>query len=172
MPVEIPKGVTVDVQGSRVTVKGPKGELAMTLADGITAACVNGKVDVGRTSETKLVRSCHGMSRSLIANMIEGVSKGYSRSLELQGVGFRATVQGKKLSMALGFSRPVEVAIPDGIKIDAATGTEINISGPSKQLVGQVAAHVRSFYPAEPYKGKGLRYKGEYVRRKVGKTVA
>lgn len=169
-PVEIPSGVTVTVNGSDVRVKGAKAELAITMASGVSAVVEGGKVIVKIADEEK--GNLHGLTRTLIANMIEGVTKGYSKALEIQGVGFKAAIQGQKLQMWLGFPKPVEYTIPDGIKVVVTEGTAMVVSGADKQMVGDVSARIRSYFPAEPYKGKGIRYKGEYVRRKVGKTVA
>jgi len=171
-PVEVPAGVTVGVDGTTVRVKGPKGELALDLATGVAASVANGKVSVSRANDLRMTRGCHGLTRTLIANMIEGVTKGFSKDLEIQGVGFKAAVQGRKLVLSLGFSNPVEYSLPDGVNAAVDGATKIVISGLDKQKVGDAAARIRSFYPAEPYKGKGVRYKGEYVRRKVGKSVA
>jgi large subunit ribosomal protein L6 len=170
-PVAIPSGVTVRVDGGRVVTKGPKGELALSLPPGVTAAVKDSAVQMACAEDSALGRSRHGLARSLLANMVAGVSKGYSVDLELQGVGFRAAVQGTKLTLTIGYSSPVEYVAPAGITI-AVKESNITVSGPDKQLVGDVAARIRSFYPPEPYKGKGIRYKGEYVRRKAGKTVA
>ena len=170
-PVAIPAGVTVQVDGRRVSVKGPKGELTMALPELIQASVKDGAVLVVADEDTAAGRSRHGLGRSLIANMVEGVSKGYSIDLELQGVGFRAAVQGSKITMTIGYSNPVEFVAPKGINL-AVKESIINVSGADKQQVGDVAARMRSFYPPEPYKGKGIRYKGEHVRRKAGKTVA
>ena len=170
-PVDIPAGVTVQASGSRVSTKGPQGELAITLPDPIQAAVKDGRVNITRPDDTTRSKSMHGLSRSLVANMVEGVSKGFSRELQLQGVGFRAAVQGDKLTLSIGYSSPVEYVAPKSIKISVKEAN-ITIGGPDKKLVGDVAALIRSFYPPEPYKGKGIRYKGEYVRRKAGKTVA
>jgi len=169
-PIEIPSGVTVTVKGSDVCVKGAKEELAMVMASGVSAVVEGGKIIVTIADEEK--GNLHGLTRTLIANMIEGVTKGYSKQLEIQGVGFKAALQGQKLQLSLGFPKPVEYMIPDGIKVVVTEGTVIGISGADKQKVGDVSARIRSYFPAEPYKGKGIRYKGEYVRRKVGKTVA
>ena len=171
-PVAIPPGITVNVQGSMVSVKGPKGELSRELHAFITAKVNNGQVEVGCGREDKESKAIFGTTRSLIANMIQGVHQGYSKDLEIQGVGFRANLQGKKLVLSLGYSHPIEYMVPDGIMLKVVDGTTINVSGPDKHLVGQVSARIRAFYPPEPYKGKGVRLKGEYVRRKVGKTVA
>lgn len=169
-PVEIPSGVTVTVNGPEVRVKGAKSELVITMASGVSASVDGGKVVVKVANEEQ--GNLHGLTRTLIANMIEGVTKGYSKELEIQGVGFKAAIQGQKLQMWLGFPKPVEYTIPDGIKVVVTEGTAMVVSGADKQKVGDVSARIRSYFPAEPYKGKGIRYKGEYVRRKVGKTVA
>ena len=170
-PVDIPSGVAVQMDGNVLKAKGPLGELSFALPPGIQAKVAEGRVVVSRPDDTKRSKSFHGLARSMIANNVLGVSKGYTKELQLQGVGFRATVQGDKLVMAIGYSSPVEFVAPQGIKLTAKEGT-ITISGPDKTTVGDVSAHIRSFYPPEPYKGKGIRYKGEYVRRKAGKTVA
>ncbi len=169
-PVGIPSGVTVTVVGSRVDVKGPKGDLSRQLPRAISARVAGDAVVVMREGDD--AKPFHGLSRSLIANMVEGVSKGYRRDLEIQGVGFRASVQGQVLSLSLGFASPVEYRIPAGLTITVNNNTEVNVAGADKEQVGEAAARIRAFYPAEPYKGKGVRYKGEHVRRKVGKTVA
>ena len=170
-PVVIPAGVTVTVDGSRVSAKGAKGELTMTLSGPVAATVKDGAVCVACSEDTADGSSRHGLTRSLIANMVTGVSKGYSVELELQGVGFRAAVQGPKLTLTIGYSSPVEFLAPSGILVGVKESI-ITVSGPDKQLVGDTAARIRSFYPPEPYKGKGIRYKGEHVRRKAGKTVA
>jgi large subunit ribosomal protein L6 len=169
-PVDVPAGVTVAIDGSHVSAKGAKGELAMDLPEGISAAVDGSTVVVTRCDDSR--KAFHGLARSLIANIMEGVSNGYSKELEIQGVGFRAAVQGKTLSLSLGFASPIEYPIPDTVTIAVNNNTEIMVSGVDKQQVGEVAARIRSFYPAEPYKGKGVRYKNERVRRKEGKTVA
>lgn len=171
-PVEVPSGVTVDISGSRVTVKGSLGELAVELHASVTAEVKDSRVVLTRDKDDKQSRSFHGLDRSLVANMVHGVAEGFSKDLEVQGVGFRGEVKGKDLSMSLGFSGPKTIEIPDGITVVVNGGTNITIQGADKQKVGELAARVRSLYPAEPYKGKGVRYKGEYVRRKAGKTVA
>lgn len=170
-PVEVPSGVSVQVKGATVSAKGPQGELSLSLPPGITASLKDGRVVVARPDDSRQSKSFHGLGRSLVANMVQGVAKGYSRELELQGVGFRATAQGTKLTLSIGYSSPVEYQAPAGIKV-AVKESLITVSGPDKKEVGDVAARIRSFYPPEPYKGKGIRYKGEYVRRKAGKTVA
>lgn len=171
-PVEIPNGVSLSVQGSTVSGKGPQGELKLQLPEGITASVTDKLVTVSRANELVHTRCCHGLARSLIANMVQGLVKGYLAELEIQGVGFKAALQGQKLQLWLGFSAPVDYTVPAGIKLKVDNGTAITISGPDKQLVGDVTARIRSFAPAEPYKGKGIRRKGEHIRRKVGKTVA
>lgn len=170
-PVTIPSGVTVQVDGQRVFAKGPKGELTLAIPPSVQAAVKNGVVHVTTSEDSASGRSLHGLARSLLANMVSGVSTGYSIDLELQGVGFRAAVQGSKLTLTIGYSSPVEYVAPKSIVIQVKE-SNITVSGPDKQLVGDVAARIRSFYPPEPYKGKGIRYKGEHVRRKAGKTVA
>jgi len=168
-PVPIPSGVTVDVAGQDVSVKGPKGELKAVLAEHVVARLENGAVDVKPRDETKLARSCWGMSRTLVANMIKGVAQGYSRNLEINGVGYRAAVQGKQLQLQLGYSHDVSYPIPPGITITTPKPTEIVVAGVDKQQVGQVAAEIRAFRSPEPYKGKGVKYAGEYIFRKEGK---
>ena len=171
-PVAIPSGVTVTVQGAKVSIKGPKGELSKEFHRCVTVKVNGAQVEVSCNKEDKESKAIFGTTRSLIANMVQGVQQGYSKDLEIQGVGFRANLQGKKLVLALGYSHPIEYMVPDGIVLKVTDGTAINVSGADKELVGQVSARIKAFYPAEPYKGKGVRLKGEYVRRKVGKTVA
>ncbi|MBN1269432.1 MAG: 50S ribosomal protein L6 [Kiritimatiellae bacterium] len=171
-PVTIPAGVTVGVADGTVSVKGPAGELKWKLASGVRASVKDATVVVARDGDDQHTRAVHGTTRNLIANMIAGVQKGFSKDLEIQGVGFRAQVQGQKLVMSLGFSHPIEFVAPQGIKLQLGENNILNVSGPDKQMVGQVSAQIRSYFPAEPYKGKGVRYKGEHVRRKAGKTVA
>lgn len=171
-PIEIPKGVTVTVEGSTVKGKGAHGELALRIPDGITARVADGKVEVAAADGRAGAGALHGTTRSLIANMVKGLVTPYQKDLEIQGVGFRAQQQGQKLVLALGFSHPIEFAVPTGITAKVVEGTAISISGADKHLVGETAARIRSFFPAEPYKGKGVRYKGEHVRRKAGKAVA
>jgi large subunit ribosomal protein L6 len=168
-PVPIPSGVTVNVAGQDVSVKGPKGELKAVLTEHVVARLENGAVDVKPRDETKLARSCWGMSRTLVANMIKGVAQGYSRNLEINGVGYRAAVQGKQLQLQLGYSHDVSYPIPPGITITTPKPTEIVVAGVDKQQVGQVAAEIRAFRSPEPYKGKGVKYAGEYIFRKEGK---
>lgn len=171
-PVAIPEGVTVTVKGDTVHVKGPKGELSFRFPETISAQVDGATLTVSRSEETRRGRSFHGLSRTLVANMVEGVSQGFQKELEIQGVGFKAAVQGNQLILSLGFASPVEFAIPEGIDVREEGGTKVFISGASKELVGTTAARIRGFFPAEPYKGKGIRYRDEQVRRKVGKTVA
>jgi large subunit ribosomal protein L6 len=171
-PIEIPSGVTVTVQGGVVAAKGSQGELTVDLKDGIEAAVEGSTLTVTRRDDSRDCKQMQGLVRSLINNMVEGVSKGFTRELEIQGVGFKAAVQGTTLSLSLGFASPKAYAIPDTVKIEVRDNVMITVSGADKQQVGEAAARIRSFYPAEPYKGKGIRYKGEQVRRKVGKTVA
>lgn len=169
-PITIPAGVEVKIDGKQVTVKGPKGTLEHTIAGAIEAKVEGSEVVVTRPNDEKTNRSLHGLTRTLIANMIEGVSNGYSKTLEVNGVGYRAAKQGNDLVMNLGFSHQVVVSEIEGIKIEVPNPNSIVISGPDKQQVGQFAAEVRKKRPPEPYKGKGIRYAGEYVRRKEGKA--
>jgi large subunit ribosomal protein L6 len=168
-PVSVPAGVTVNLAGQNVSVKGPKGELKFVLVEHVLAKLEDGKVAVNPRDETKLARSCWGMSRTMISNMIKGVTQGYSRSLEINGVGYRAAVQGKVLQLNLGYSHDVNYAIPEGIDIKTPKPTEIVISGIDKQRVGQVAAEIRDYRGPEPYKGKGIKYSDERIFRKEGK---
>jgi len=170
--VAIPAGVQVGVDGSIVRVKGPKGELSMTVATEVNVKVEGSEIQVSPIQTTAFARAMHGTVRSLVANMVQGVTQGYTRELEIQGVGFKANVQGQRLNLALGYSHPIEYDLPATITVKVTDNTNILVSGPDKQLVGQVSARIRSFYPAEPYKGKGVRYKGEHVRRKAGKAVA
>jgi large subunit ribosomal protein L6 len=168
-PVTLPKGVTAQVEGQTVKVKGPKGELAFTCTDDLSVAIGDNAVEVKALNETKPARSRWGMSRTMIQNLVDGVTNGYKRELEIQGVGYRAIVQGKTLQLQLGYSHDIQFPIPDGIQIVCAKPTEIQITGIDKQRVGQVAAEIRKYRPPEPFQGKGVRYKGEYVFRKEGK---
>lgn len=171
-PIDIPAGVNVSVAGGVVTVKGPKGQLTFTCQSDIVVTVDAGKVVIKRTLDSRAMKSCHGMTRSMISNMIAGVTKGYSKELEIQGVGFKAALQGRNLQLSLGYSHVIDYTVPAGVDITVDGGVKIVISGPDNQKVGDAAARIKSFYPAEPYKGKGVRFKGEYVRRKVGKSVA
>ena len=168
-PVSVPAGVTVNLAGSNVSVKGPKGELKFALTDQVIAKMEEGAVKVDPKDKSKLARSAWGMSRTMISNMIKGVTDGYSKSLEITGVGYRAAVQGKVLNLALGYSHDINYPVPEGIDIKTPKPTEIVITGIDKQRVGQVAAEIRDFRGPEPYKGKGVKYAGEYIFRKEGK---
>ena len=170
-PIEIPDGVTVSVSGDRVTVNGPKGELSQTVNPAMRVEHSNGTLTVARPSDRGEHRALHGLTRTLIANMVEGVTKGFEKRLEIQGVGYRARLKGSELELALGYSHPVSVAPPEGIEFEVPQATEVVVRGIDKQLVGEVAAQVRKQRPPEPYKGKGVRYAGEHVRRKVGKRA-
>jgi large subunit ribosomal protein L6 len=170
--IEIPDKVKMVVsEDGSIQVEGPKGKLGWVLPRQITIRVDGKRAVLNRDAETRSVKALHGLSRSLVNNMVVGVSKGFQRALEIQGVGFRAQVQGKNLNLSIGFSHPVVFPIPDGIKITVQENTKILIEGIDKQLVGQVAADIRSYYPPEPYKGKGIRYVGEQILRKEGKTV-
>ena len=170
-PIEIPDGVTVDVGNGVVSVKGPRGELSQAVSPAMRIEQSNGTLTVERPSDRGQHRSLHGLTRSLIANMVEGVTNGYEKRLQIQGVGYRARLQGKALELAVGYSHPVSIPPPDGIEFDVPQPTEIVVRGIDKQLVGEIAAQVRKQRPPEPYKGKGIRYMGEHVRRKVGKRA-
>ncbi len=172
-PIDIPSGITPSVSGSSVSVKGPKGELTLELPDGITLEVADNKLNLSREDDSRESKSRHGLMRSLIANMVTGVNEGFKRELEVQGVGFKAEAQGQTLTLTVGLSSPVVYTVPDDVSVSCGEGgIRIAITGTDKQKVGNVAARIRSFRPAEPYKGKGIRYVGEQVRRKVGKTVA
>jgi large subunit ribosomal protein L6 len=170
LPVDIPAGVTVSVAGSVVTVKGPKGELKRTFNPAMTIVVDGNKVQVTRPSDETLHKSLHGLSRTLIHNMIEGVTKGYSRALEITGVGYKAELKPYGLLFALGYSHQIEFKAPVGIKLSAPQPTQVLVEGADKEIVGQVAAEIRSLRKPEPYKGKGVRYAGEQIRRKAGKA--
>lgn len=170
--VEIPDKVKVNVdQEGAVSVEGPKGKLEWKLPRQIRASVQDNQVSVVREADSRNVKALHGLSRSLVYNMVQGVSEGFTKQLEIEGVGFKAAVQGSMLNLSLGFSHPVTFSIPKDIKITVADNTKITVQGVDKKLVGQVAADIRRFYPPEPYKGKGVRYAGEQIRRKEGKTV-
>ena len=170
-PVTIAEGVTCTVAGQKVTVKGKLGELSYEMHDGISAKVEDGKVVVTRKDDT--FKALHGLSRALINNMVIGVSAGYTKKLSIEGTGFKAALQGKNLSLSLGFASPKIYAIPEGITVTVENdGLQVTVSGCEKALVGEAAARIRSFYPAEPYKGKGIKYVGEHIRRKQGKKVA
>ena len=169
-PVALPKGVTVTVGATDLKVKGPKGELSRKIARGITFEQADDVVTVHRSSENPKIRANHGLMRALLANMVTGVSKGFSKGLEIQGVGYKAEVKGKTLVMNLGYSHPIKYPFPDGISITVEKGTNLLVSGVDKETVGQVAAELRGKRPPDSYKGKGVRYAGEYVRLKAGKS--
>lgn len=169
-PIEIPAGVTVTINGSDVTVKGPKGELSRSFHADLTIAQEENVVTVTRPSDSKEHRTIHGTTRAVLSNMVEGVSKGFEKSLELIGVGYRAQKQGNKLVLNVGYSHPVEFEAEQGLEIEVPSNTKIIVKGISKERVGALAADIRDVRPPEPYKGKGIRYEGEYVRRKEGKT--
>ena len=171
-PIPIAAGVKVKKSGRTITVAGPKGELTADVHQDIGVDVKESTIQVSRSSDLKEQRALHGLWRALLANMIRGVTEGYSKKLELVGVGYRAELKGKKLQLMLGFSHPILFAPPDGIKIETPTQNNITVSGIDRQLVGQVAAKIRSFRPPEPYKGKGVKYDGEYIRRKAGKAAA
>ncbi len=168
-PVPVPSGVTATINGQTVEVKGPKGQLSFALNDLVLAEMTDGGIKIDPRDESKRARSMWGMSRTMVANIIHGVSSGFDKKLEITGVGYRAQVQGKNLQLALGFSHDVLYPIPDGVQIQCPKPTEIMISGIDKQQVGQIAAEIREFRPPEPYKGKGVRYAGEFIVRKEGK---
>src|ERR671924_1095740 len=170
-PIEIPAGVSVSVVGARVMVNGPLGELSQEIPARMKVEQQDGQIVVTRPTERGDDRALHGLTRTLIANMVEGVTKGFEKRLELQGVGYRAAMQGADLRLDVGFSHPVVMKAPQGITFETPTNTEIVVKGVDKQQVGQTAAEVRKVRPPEPYKGKGIRYAGEYVRRKVGKRA-
>lgn len=169
-PIPLPKGVDVKIEGSEITVKGTKGTMSFGIMPNITVAMEDNQVQVARANDEKSVRAAHGMTRAIISNMVTGVSQGFERVLEIIGVGYRAQMQGKNLVLALGFSHPVEVVPPTGIELAIDGPTKVIVRGIDKQLVGQVAANIRGYRPPEPYKGKGIRYAGEYVIRKAGKA--
>jgi large subunit ribosomal protein L6 len=170
-PIAIPPKVKVEVKGQKVSVEGPKGKLDWELPRRTSLKVDNGKVVVSREGDDAEVKALHGLGRALVNNMVRGVSEGFVKKLEIQGVGFKAAVSGSNVNMTLGYSHPIVYAIPSQIKVTVEENTKITIEGPDRQVVGQVAAELRSFYPPEPYKGKGVRYSDERVIRKEGKTV-
>jgi large subunit ribosomal protein L6 len=170
-PIVIPAKVKVDVKGQQVSVEGPKGKLHFELPRRTTAKIEGGQVLVSRQGDDAQAKALHGLSRSILNNMVKGVNEGFIKKLEIQGVGFKAAIQGQAVTMALGYSHPINYPIPAQIKVTVEENTKLTIEGPDKQLVGRVAAELRSFYPPEPYKGKGVRYANERVVRKEGKTV-
>jgi large subunit ribosomal protein L6 len=169
-PISLPKTVSVSLDGQHVSVKGPKGQLALTLSEHVTIEQDGDTLLVKRVDESRVARARHGLSRTLVANMIEGVSNGFQKKLEIQGVGYRAQVKGKTLVLNVGYSQPVEVEPPDGIDLAVEANTNVIVSGIDKEIVGNIAAKIRDVRPPEPYKGKGIRYAGEYILRKAGKS--
>jgi len=169
-PISVPDKVTVSLNGLAVTVKGPKGELSRTLPDGVSISQEGGTLQVSPVNESRRSRERHGLSRTLVANMVEGVSQGFTRKLEIVGVGYRASVQGTMLVVSAGYSHPVEMVPPEGVTFTVENNTTVFVSGPDKELVGNEAAKVRAIRPPEPYKGKGIKYEGEKILRKAGKT--
>jgi large subunit ribosomal protein L6 len=170
-PIPVPSGVTVSVEPLLVRVNGPKGELSERIPRDIVVAQEDGELRVTRPTDRSEHRALHGLTRSLVANMVEGVTNGYEKRLEIQGVGYRAQLRGRDLELALGYSHPVSIKAPEGIEFEVPQPTRVVVRGISKQLVGEVAANIRKQRPPEPYKGKGIRYEGEYVARKVGKRA-
>ncbi len=170
-PIEIPDGVTVSVSPALVSVNGPKGELSQAVNPDMKIELDDGTLTVERPTDRGEHREAHGLTRSLIANMVDGVTNGFEKRLEIQGVGYRARLQGKQLELAVGYSHPVSISPPDGIEFEVPQPTEVVVRGIDKQLVGETAARIRKRRPPEPYKGKGIRYAGEHVRRKVGKRA-
>ncbi|MBW7908470.1 MAG: 50S ribosomal protein L6 [Kiritimatiellae bacterium] len=171
-PVEVLKGVTLSIEGALIKGKSAAGELAVRIPAGIAVKIEGNEIVISATREDKVVNAMHGTTRSLIANMVKGLATPYVKELEIQGVGFRAQQQGQKLVLALGFSHPINFEVPAGVAAKVSDGTTITLTSVDKHLVGETAARIRSYFPAEPYKGKGVRYKGEHVRRKAGKAVA
>jgi len=171
-PITVPSGVTVQVDGGHVTVKGPKGELSHTVHADMEVAHDGGEIKVSRPSDQKRHRALHGLTRSLLYNMVEGVTNGFAKRLEIHGVGYKAEAISQGVRLVVGYSHPVDYAAPAGVQIQVENPTTLAVEGIDKQAVGQVAAEIRKVRPPEPYKGKGIRYQGEYVRRKAGKTGA
>ncbi|HEY7152256.1 MAG TPA: 50S ribosomal protein L6 [Solirubrobacterales bacterium] len=170
-PIAIPDGVTVDVKPELVSVKGPKGELDQAVSGDMKVLQSDGTLTVERPTDRGEHRALHGLTRSLIANMVQGVTQGFEKRLEIQGVGYRARLQGKALELSVGYSHPVSVTAPEGIEFEVPAPNQVVVRGIDKQLVGEIAARIRRTRPPEPYKGKGIRYEGEHVRRKVGKRA-
>jgi len=171
IPIEVPKGVKLAIQTDKVLMEGPKGKLSLNLPSGISLENKDNHILVKRASDIKQNRANHGTIRALVVNMVKGVTEGYKKNLEIQGVGFKAQAQGQKLILNLGFSHPIEFTVPDNVKVKTPKPTEIEIEGVDKAAVGEIAAKIREFKPPEPYKGKGIRYTGEFVRKKQGKSV-
>ncbi len=171
MPVELPKGVQAALADRTLSVKGPKGDLSLEIHPEMTVTVEEDRVEVARPSETARHKALHGLTRSLVSNMVTGVSEGFTKTLEIVGVGYRADTSGKGITINVGYSHPIEFAAPEGVTLECPNQTTIVVSGADKQKVGQAAAEIRAFRPPEPYKGKGIRYRGEQVRRKAGKTA-
>ncbi len=171
LPVQVPSGVDVKQQNGTLTVKGPKGELSLTVHPEMTVIIDGGEIRVERPSEQKPHRALHGLTRSLVANMVEGVTSGFAKTLEIVGVGYKADQKGRGILLSLGYSHTIDYQPVDGVTIECPNPTTVVVSGTDKQKVGQTAAEIRGFRPPEPYKGKGVRYQGEHVRRKAGKTA-
>ncbi|MBN1863589.1 MAG: 50S ribosomal protein L6 [Victivallales bacterium] len=170
-PVQIPPGVKVSIDNTTIRVEGPKAKLSMDLPSMVCISIEGNLISLSRKEETKKGKAMHGMVRSILSNLIAGVANGFRKDLEIVGVGYRAQVAGNKLTLNLGYSHPVEYAVPEGVTVSVADNTKLSVSGADKQLVGQVAATIRKFRPPEPYKGKGIRYDGEHITLKEGKTV-
>ena len=170
--LKVPENVSIEINENTITVKGPKGELSYTFNSDLTVKCEEGTITVERSNDIKKSREMHGTTNAIIKNMIEGVSNGFSKGLEILGVGYSFNVKGNTLVVKAGYSHPVEVKIPEGLTVESVSNTEINVKGISKELVGEFSANVRKIRKPEPYKGKGIRYKGEYVRRKEGKKAS
>lgn len=171
-PISLPKGVDVSVSGTSLTCKGPLGSLNLAIHDAVTATIDKGVLTIARKDDEKLSRAMHGTTRALVAGMIEGVTKGYKKSLEVVGVGYKAQIRGKVIALNVGFANTIEVAIPDGVKVEVADNTKISVTGIDKQRVHQIAAAIRAVRKPEPYKGKGIKFSDEVVRRKAGKSAA
>jgi large subunit ribosomal protein L6 len=171
MPVETPKGVEAKIDGQRLTVKGPKGSLDLDVHPEMKVVVEDGEVRVERPSDSKNHRALHGLTRSLVQNMVTGVTEGFSKTLEIVGVGYRADAKGKSITLNVGYSHPIEYVPAEGVELACPNQTTVVVTGVDKQKVGQAAAEIRGFRPPEPYKGKGIRYQGEHVRRKAGKTA-
>jgi large subunit ribosomal protein L6 len=171
LPLELPQGVQASVNGQALAVKGPKGTLTLPVYEGIKVTVTGNKVVFERSEDTKLLRAMHGTTRALAKNAVEGVTKGYSKSLEIVGVGYKATLLDKKLALNVGFANTIEVAIPDGVTVVVPDVNHVNVTGLDKNAVGQMAANIRAVRKPEPYKGKGIRYVGEFVRKKAGKSA-
>jgi len=170
-PIEVPTTVSVSLSPGRVTVNGPLGELAQEVPQRIAIEQADGEIRVTRPTDRGPDRALHGLTRSLVANMVEGVTKGFEKRLEIQGVGYRAALRGKNIELSVGYSHPVQIEAPDGVEFEVPQPTQVIVKGSSKQAVGEIAAQIRKVRPPEPYKGKGIRYVGEYVQRKVGKRA-